>query len=150
MSDDVLIDALPYIDSQYSDDAELHALVDSLIQQEMARMVPRDYLAAFPAPASSAAFAESVFLQAELARVAAGTAQTPFLPSFAKVRCCCCCCCFFWCCFGWFVLGGIVRGRRCGGAFKNAPPRDVTRGVRPPDRGSLPPCVPCPGRASAD
>ncbi len=33
--DSTLIDALPYIDTQYGDDAETRALVDALIQEEM-------------------------------------------------------------------------------------------------------------------
>jgi hypothetical protein len=48
---DATVDALPYIDTEYSEDARLHALVDEMIQLEMTKFQPRNYLASFPTPA---------------------------------------------------------------------------------------------------
>ena len=45
----VLLDSLPYIDTEYEDPA-MQSEVRRLIEAEMQAMVPRDYLAHLPAP----------------------------------------------------------------------------------------------------
>jgi len=72
----VLIDALPYLDTEY-DDPGVQAAVRSLIEHEMAGMAPRDYLAHLPAPEGLLSFPENPVLAAEMRRMAQGQRMAP-------------------------------------------------------------------------
>mmetsp|Transcript_54293 Transcript_54293/g.69803 ORF Transcript_54293/g.69803 Transcript_54293/m.69803 type:complete len:149 (-) Transcript_54293:437-883(-) len=71
----VLLDALPYIDSEY-DNPVIQSEVRSLIEQEMASMQPRDYLAHLPSPPSSL-FSNNEMLSSEMERIADGQRLAP-------------------------------------------------------------------------
>ena len=72
------LDALPYLDSEY-DDPAVQAMVKKLINEEMAQMEPRDYLAHLPPPPDLANLGKSfsaTTLATEMSRLAAGKEQT--------------------------------------------------------------------------
>ena len=72
------LDALPYLDSEYDDPAE-QEMVKKLIDEEMAQMEPRDYLAHLPPPPDLANLGKSfsaTTLATEMSRLAAGKEQT--------------------------------------------------------------------------
>ena len=72
------LDALPYLDSEY-DDPAVQAMVKKLIDEEMAKMEPRDYLAHLPPPPDLAQLGKSysaTTLATEMSRLAAGKEQT--------------------------------------------------------------------------
>lgn len=85
---DTLVDALPYVDLQYNDPA-LRAQVEALITAEMglSTKAPEEYLVD-KGMADEYEFNahDSVFLQTEWDRVAAGKAQTPLDMSAYKVE----------------------------------------------------------------
>eukprot|EP00455_Lapot_gusevi_P033903 TRINITY_DN3720_c0_g1_i3.p1 TRINITY_DN3720_c0_g1~~TRINITY_DN3720_c0_g1_i3.p1 ORF type:complete len:240 (-),score=33.19 TRINITY_DN3720_c0_g1_i3:73-735(-) len=81
---DFSIDALAYIDTQYSEDPELRNEVDTLVAEEMKKFRAPDYLARFPLPETN--FLDSIFLQSEYERIMQGRPQTSIDMSHHKVE----------------------------------------------------------------
>jgi len=64
------LDALPYIDKEY-EHPEIQSMVHKLIEEEMRKFSPKDYLAHLPKP-PDLNFASSAFLKSEMERISLG------------------------------------------------------------------------------
>ncbi|KAG5177711.1 Pre-mRNA-splicing factor SPF27 [Tribonema minus] len=84
-SDTVFVDALPYIDKEY-DDPRTQEVVHGLIEEEMARFRPKEYLRDRAIGHYNLAFKKGSILAAELARVSKGVPMAALDQTRYEVR----------------------------------------------------------------